>query len=255
MAVQRAGIDPRTWVTAARVDDDPEASTWDPTLGWIVDVSPYGSDLEGDSELPCRIAVMGPGGAGFGEYLPPTRGCELVVGVVDGDPGSNPVILGYLSNEDDCQVPTEVNQLPIDGDALESSAAVVSPFDTEIRRSAHNRREEFEGDRHVQAANQILEVAGQLKLALRDASQSYVRGERFVEILTAWIDAVSSFVSANATADLKVYAAVNVLAPGSVLPNEITDVSQAAVEVPTRQAAFKSGAVAGDALSARIKGD
>jgi hypothetical protein len=93
-----------------------------------------------------------------------------------------------------------------------------------------------------------------VKLASRDAAQSFVRGERFVQVLNAWIDAVSSYVQANGTADAKIYAAVNILAPASVSPQEIADVAAAVLEVPLQKTAFQAAAVEGDALSAKVKG-
>lgn len=255
VAVGYGGIDPRVWASAARIDDDAEAFRWDEGAGWVVDVSFYGTELDGETETPCRVLTTGPAGAGYGEYLPPVRGCELLVVLPDGDPESNPVVTGYLRNSETCGPPVTINGLPIEPEAVTSSLLVVSPFDTEIKRSPYNRREEYALDRHVQARNQIIEAAEQVKLALRDADQSYVRGERFVQVLTAWIDAVSEFVKADGAADAKIYVAVNLLAPGTVSPTEIAAVAAAVVAVPTQQAAFKAAAVAGDALSERIKGD
>jgi hypothetical protein len=255
LAVSFPGIDPRTWASAARVDNDPEALRWDDTCGWIADVGFYGGALDGDSESPCRVWSGGPPGSGFGEYIPLEPNCEVLVVIPEGDPEANPVVVGMLTNESTCAAPKTINELPIDGELRTSSAERVSPFDTEIKRSPYHRREEYAQDRHVQARNQILEAAEQVKLALRDADQSFVRGERFVEVLTAWIDAVSAFVKADGAADAKIYAAVNLLAPGTVTPQEIQAVATAVLEVPVQQTAFKAAAVAGDALSSRIKGD
>ncbi len=255
LAVSYPGIDPRTWVSSARVDDDADALTWDATCGWIADVSFYGSALDGETETPCRVLSNGPPGAGFGEYIPPVPNCEVLVVMPDGDPEVGPLVVGYATNESTCKPPIEINGIPIDGELLSSTPLRVSPFDTEFKKSPHHRREEYALDRHIQARNQILEAGEQVKLALRDAAQSFVRGERFVEVLNGWIDAVSSYVSANGKADALVYAAVNALAPGSITPQDIADVATAVVEVPAQKAAFQSAAVAGDALSERIKGD
>ena len=144
-AVSFPGIDPRTWVSAARVDEDPEALSWDEDLGWVVDVSPYGSDLEGDSELPCRMATVGAVGDRYGEYCPPVVACEVLILFPAGDSETSPVLLGNLTNAEDCRAPTTVNGLPISGDAPSSSSVLVSPFDTEIVRSPHNRRHDYGG--------------------------------------------------------------------------------------------------------------
>jgi hypothetical protein len=131
----------------------------------------------------------------------------------------------------------------------------VSPFDTEIVSSSHHRREEYAGDRHIQAKSQIIEATETVKLAVRDALQSYVRGERFVEALNGWIDAVTKYVTKNGEADLAVYTALNLLAPGSITPDQIGAVVAAIVQSEDQRARFQAAAVAGDALSARIKGD
>jgi hypothetical protein len=252
-AVKQPGIDPRTWVSVGRIDNDPDAMRYDPELGWVVDVAPYGSDIEGDSEIPCRVISPGAGDQ-QGEFLPPTRGAEVVLVFPGGDPEASPLCVGYCSNGDACRAPSAVNDLPIDPDTTSSTDATVSPLDTEIKVSPHHRREHYALDHHDQARNQVLEAAEQVKLASRDAAQSFVRGERFVQVLNTWIDAVSSYVQANGAADAKIYAAVNTLAPGSVTPQEIADVAAAVLEVPLQKTAFQAAAVEGDALSAKVKG-
>jgi hypothetical protein len=253
-AVKRPGIDPRTWVTQGRIEDDTEATSFDADVGWIVDVSPGGSDLEGAGEMPCRV-LSPSAGDGFGEYVPPPTGAEVTVVVAGGDPELGPVVVGFGSNGGGCKPPATVNGLAVSPDAAASTPALVAPADTEFKRSPHHRREEYALDRHIQARNQIIEAGELVKLAARDAAQSFVRGERFVQVLNAWIDAVSSFISANGAADAKIYTAVNALAPGTLTPQEILDVATAVVQVPLQKAAFQAAAVAGDALSERIKGD
>jgi hypothetical protein len=253
-ALTRPGIDSRTWTTLGRIDEDPDAILFDPGIGWIVDVTFYGSDVESDDGHPCRVLSQGAGN-GAGEYIPPPLGTEVVVEFPGGDPDFAAVVVGYASNEADCRPPATVNDLPINADASASSALQVSPYDTEFKVSPHHRREHYALDRHVQARNQIIEAGQLLKLAIRDAAQSYVRGERFVQALNGWIDAVSSFVSNNGQADVLIYAAVNLLAPGTIPPNTITAVVNAIAQVAAQKTAFQTAAVAGDALSSRIKGD
>lgn len=254
-AMRAPGNDPRTWVSAGRIDQDPDAIHWDSGVGWVVDVTFYGSGLEDDEGRPCRVAGLGAPGQGRGEYIPPTPGAELLVAVAAGDVEAGPVVVGYLTNEDDAHPPATVNGLNIQADLTTSTLTEVSPYDTEIVSSPHHRREEYALDRHSQARNQILEAAQQVKLALRDAAQSYVRGERFVQALNGWIDAVTSYVTANGEADLLVYTALNLLAPGTILPDKIQAVLQAIAQSEAQRVGFQSAAVAGDALSARIKGD
>lgn len=254
-AVSRPGIDPRTWGSSSRIDDDPEALNYLPSSGWVVDVTFHGSDLDGQNQVPARVINLGPPGDGYGEYIPPDPDCEAAVLVPGGDPENGPIVLGYLTNEDGCAPPAEINQIPIDAEAESSSGSAVSPYDTEFKRSPHHRREEYALDRYVQARNHVIEAAEQVKLALRDPQQSFLRSEAFTDSLQGWVDAVTEFVTANATADLKVYAAVNGLAPGSILPNEIKAVADAAVEVPAAKAAYEATLTEGESFSAKIKGD
>lgn len=142
-AIAYPGIDSRTWVTAGRVDQ--EGIHWDAGVGWIIDVKPYGGALEDSEGMPVRVLSTGPGGSGFGEYIPPSLEAEVLLALPEGDPESNPVLVGYLTNEDDSHPPSEVTGLPIVADLTTSSDAAVSPFDTEIKRSPFNRRQEWAG--------------------------------------------------------------------------------------------------------------
>jgi len=162
-AVSRPGIDPRAWVATARVDDTGEAVRWSTEAGWVIDVTFYGGALDQQGEVPCRALNRSGGGDGYGEYYPPTIGCEALVVIPDGAPDAGPVVLGGLDNGDGCVPPSTINGLPISGDLLASVPLVgpVSPFDTEIIRSPHNRREEHDGERTIQAALVAL-LAGQV---------------------------------------------------------------------------------------------
>ncbi len=254
-AMRAPGNDPRTWLSAGRIDQDGDAIHFDPGVGWMVDVTFYGSGLEDDEGRPCRVAGLGAPGQGRGEYIPPTPGAELLVAVTAGDVEAGPVVVGYLTNEEDGHPPSTINGLNIEADLSSSTLTEVSPYDTEIVSSPHHRREEYALDRHSQARNQILEAAQLVRLATRDAAQSYVRGERFVQAINGWINAVTQYVTANGQADLLVYAAINVLVPGSITPDQIQAVADAIAETEVRRVAFQSAAVEGDALSSRIKGD
>lgn len=150
-AMKAPGNDPRTWVTAGRIDDDPDAVHFDPGVGWIVDVTFYGSGLEDDTGRPCRVAGLGAPGQGRGEYIPPTPGAELLVVVPGGDVQAGTVAVGYLTNEDDGSPPTTVNGLPIEAELSVSTPLAVSPFDTEIVSSPHNRRADYGGSWVVQS--------------------------------------------------------------------------------------------------------
>lgn len=254
-AMKAPGNDSRTWVSAGRIDADPDAVHFDAGVGWVVDVTFYGSALEDGESQPCRLVAGGASGPGRGEYLPPSPGAELLVVLPSGELEGGAVAVGFLTNEEDGHPPATVNGLPIDPDANTSTPTAVSPYDTEIVSSPHHRREQYEGDRHSQAKSQILEAAETVKLAVRDAAQSFVRGERFVQALNGWIDAVTSYVTANGQADLAVYTALNALVPGSITPDQIQAVVSAVAQSEAQRAGFQSAAVAGDALSSRIQGD
>lgn len=142
-AIAYPGIDSRTWATAGRVEEG--GIHWDAGIGWIIDVKPYGGQLEDPEGMPVRVLSTGPGGSGFGEYIPPSVEAEVLVVLPEGDPESNPVLVGYLTNEDDSHPPSTVTGLPIGADLTTSNDATVSPYDTEIKRSPFNRREEWAG--------------------------------------------------------------------------------------------------------------
>lgn len=177
-----------TWVSPGRVDDDPEALTFDPGVGWIVDVTFYGSGLEDDTGRPCRILSAGAPGAGRGEYLPPVKGAEALVVVPAGDPEAGPVVVGWLTNEEDAQPPATVNGLPIVADLLASTPVTVSPYDTEIVSSPHNRRQDYGGAWVLDSADIRLGGDTGLELALR--------GETTVANTNELLQALAAFAAA-----------------------------------------------------------
>lgn len=200
-AVRAPGIDPRAWVAAGRVETDPDAATFEPKLGWLVDVKLYGGTLDGVEGLPCRWLSIGPGGDGFGEYIPPKLGGEVLVAVTDGDVEANPVILGTLTNEEDAAPPTEINGLPIDPEATASTPAAVSPLDTEIKRSPHSRREHFDGELHEQGKKVVItadEMIAGLLLGSPQALKSYVKGEDLATAIGVFVDALAAMLDTGA---------------------------------------------------------
>ena len=206
-AVSKPGIDPRSWNTAARVDDNPDAIRWDPQIGWLVDVTPYGGGLEGEAETTCRVASP-LAAQGAVEAIPIERACEVIVDVLDGDLESNPVISGRVNNADDCFVPLTVTGVPINGEVpisvpnpLPGSAwfVTVSPFDTELKNSPYNRAEQYAGKRLVQADVQIIEADQDedgVFLGSRSASEPFVLGDAYTEALGAYVDAVDDYALA-----------------------------------------------------------
>lgn len=198
--VQTPGVDPRTWVSLARVDDDDDAIRWgapdseDGAVGWIVDVTFVGGALEGEGPIACRVASAR-GGAGELESAPVKRGALVVVGLAEGDANVFPVILGFVSSVG-CEVPSEVNGTMIDEDyALATSIRVLTgdvdeQVDGDVRRKAG-------GDHRVLAD-------GDLLLATQDPTQAYVRGndqkdalDDFFQSFETWIGLVQTGISAG----------------------------------------------------------
>lgn len=257
MAMSYPGIDPRSWASTGRIDDDPQAYRWNRFLGWIADVTLYGGTLDGESEIPCR--VMGSNmGDGFGEFFPPGRTCEVQVALNGGDPEENPVILGSLTNQE-CAAPTEINEITIKegSESSESSNSSVSPFDTEIKKSPHNRREEYDGDFTVWSKNRsiktkkehlveaedfVLVVSKSVSLGKKDADEPFVKGSSHASTLSDLADALDEFAtSVTGVVDSKLPAG----SPSSPF----------ALKLKAAVAAFKLNLVEGKDLSSKIKGE
>ena len=187
LALRSAGIDPRTWSTAARVS----GVEWDPALGWVVEAKPYGSDLEALT-LTCRQASA-LAGADAGEYLPMAEGAEVLLSLpAASTEDGEPLVVAGLTNEED-KAPTTINGLPINGELKASTPAAVSPFDTELKVSPHGRREQYAKQRVVQALAHVLKAdqpAAGVQLGSELAAQSFVLGEKFITQLIAIVDGI-----------------------------------------------------------------
>lgn len=167
------------------------AVEWDPALGWIVDVKPYGSALE-QLTLTCRQASA-LAGVGAGEYLPMAVGAEVLLSLpAASTEDGEPLVVAGLTNEEDA-APTEINALPINGDLAASTPAAVSPHDTEIKVSPHGRREQYAKQRVVQALAHVLKAdqptAG-VQLGSELAAKSFVLGETLITQLIAIVDGI-----------------------------------------------------------------
>jgi hypothetical protein len=184
-AVKGAGIDPRTWVTAARVED----VYWDDQLGWLTLVRAYGSELEG-VELECR-AASSLAGIDAGEYLPIPKGAEVLLSLPAASTEDyEPLIVSGLTNEED-KAPTEINGMPIDGDLKTSTDARVAPADTEIKVSPYARREQYTGQHFDQAKRHVLkadDTENGVLLGSENAAKSFVRGEELIDRLIQIVD-------------------------------------------------------------------
>lgn len=184
------GIDPRAWVCTGRVDDDADAIRWVDGVGLVADVTITGGPLDGQTEVPCRVASDFSCGGG-GEFIPLARGCQVQVLVNGGSLEEGPVIIGRINDRAGNEAPMTVNGLPITGSA--SSSVSVSPMDTEILVSAHNRREEYAGETVHQAAKRSI-VADAVNLGSEAPSKSVPLGEDFAnEVISAITEIVATY--------------------------------------------------------------
>jgi hypothetical protein len=167
--LQKPGIDPRTWLAFARIDEDPDATVWDDELGWLCDVTFVGGGLDGDGP---NLARWG----GRGVYRPPVQGALCLVAVVGGDPNDDLVILGMLDDADSA-APASVN-----GDAIDEAMA--------SRTHIVARPDE---DADVEMTR--VRVNAELVLGAADADQSYVRGDDYAGEEAKFLDALDTFLS------------------------------------------------------------
>lgn len=243
-AMSRPGNDPRIWSCCARVES--EGVRWHPTLGWVVDVETYGSRVDGETDVTARM-MSAAGGDGTGEYLPVEVGAEVVLQICGGSLEENPVILGYCTNSVDATAPTEVHGLPIDGERETSSEFRVSPFDTEIKVSKWNRREQFDGaferrsqKSRVEATEKAALVAPSVLLGGDSATEPYVLGNSHNTALVAAIEAIELHLTTLTTA-------LAGLLPSGVVVN--SSLGQMKQTLTAQKQAIKQ------ALSQKIKGE
>lgn len=192
-AVSGPGIDPRSWVELGRVDDDPDAITWLPGTGWTVDVTFVTGELAEEDEVPCQVSSA-IGGALSGSFAPIKPGCPVVVLMPAGNPNVSPTIIGVLHAVDDCQVPVEINLLPVTEQVMLDNVVVKSGDSLEV---------EFAGDAHVQAPAWWL-IGERINLApltpRSDATEPFIRGNQYGVALNAFLTSVETFSSAVSTA-------------------------------------------------------
>lgn len=140
-AIGHPGIDPRSWMAIARVDDDEDAIRFEPPMGWLVDVTFTTGALAQVGPVPCRVAPDF-AGAGATRSTPIDRDCEVLVAVPSGDPNDSPSIVGQLHNGGGCPVPESVAGQPLTEELARS---------THLLRSPHGALEEYDGAREVVA--------------------------------------------------------------------------------------------------------
>jgi hypothetical protein len=169
------------------VDDADDAIRWDDRLGWLVDVTITGGELDGEGPLACR--VLSPFGApGGGAFCPVVRGQPVAILIAFGNPNAGgAVIVGCLFADQDAQVPTEIVGETIDA-ALAKSAFLL--------RTDKNYLAQV-GDRwHAKASDTATLEAPNLRLADADAGQSFVRGDEQKDALVNVLDALDVYLNA-----------------------------------------------------------
>lgn len=168
------GIDTRSWVVLARVDDDDDAIRWsgadgdDGPLGWIVDVTIQGGPLDQEGPIPCRL---GSTYARDGELRsdPPSAGCLVVVVLPGGSLNGEPTIIGEMPS-DGCAPPSSVNGTDIDEAYALGTLFLVT---------SKNVDEEIGGDRRVKTGEgKTHRILGEtIELADENATQAFVKGD------------------------------------------------------------------------------
>lgn len=192
-AVKRPGIDPRTWVVTARVDNDPDSISYDEELGWLVDVTFTGGELDGEGPVVARVA-QSVASKGNTKIEPVVRDCEVQVVINEGDPNGNVVITGQLHNGGGCEPPATVNELPID----EALALV-----THIVRTTFSVEEEYGASRRVQALLLQHLMAQQIFLGgtpLVPPTQPVIKGGQYTGGELAFLTALETWTVAVAGA-------------------------------------------------------
>lgn len=217
------GIDPRTWVSMARIDDDEDAIVWNEDLGWLVDVTFVGGEFDGEGPVNCRVASMLQV-SGVTHQRPSHAGALVVVVIPNGDPNDDAVIVAQLHDVDDQSAPTEVNETSIDEDFAQETHVTVAP-EEDLDQQWRNTR--------ITAESMIF--------GTHDANQPYVRGDDLSSALDSLVDAISEFAAAIAVAPVNIGTAVVALDPASLTSLQIA-ISN-----------FKNASE--NYLSTRIKGD
>jgi len=193
--LSRPGIDPRSWVVMARVDNDPDAIVWDATIGWIVDVT----FLDGDGPVTCRV-VSDAQGQAAGSIRPVRPDSLVLVLIPTGDPNYDAIIVGELHDADANIAPTTINTDAITEEFAASTH--IDAFPTE--------------DLDQEWANVRITASTQMILGVPLADQSYVRGDDYADALDAFADALDAFAQAIAVAPVNIAGAVVALDPASL---------------------------------------
>lgn len=185
-AIAGPGVDPRTWITTGRVDDDPAAIRWEEPFGWVVDVTFTGGALDGDGPNPCRVASW-LAGQDQAFSAPQVRNSEVIVVIPEGNPNTNPIIVGMIHNGDDNAAPLEVNGTPVTQDYALANQITVVPGGVD---------QQVGGDVRVKAGGVNRQLAPLVELAEQGASQAYIRGNDYTSSEEAFLSALNAYTSA-----------------------------------------------------------
>lgn len=192
------GLDTRSWVEMARIDDDPDAVVWDDHLGWLADVTIESGGLAGEGPINC--SVKGACGRGRGIYQPLRPGDRVVVEFISGDPNVDAVIVGRVHDVDDCTAPTTVN-----GDTIvetNASTGQVAADETTIAALAGEDLEaEFRRGR-IGASSHFGVACPDVCLGTDDADEHAVLGDAFMSDLSDFLTAMNTFCSSLAASML-----------------------------------------------------
>lgn len=229
--VRSPGIDSRTWVVIARVDEEEDAIRYAADdqndagpLGWLVDVTIQGGPLDQEPIDGCRVATYF-GGNGTGRIDPIEAGCLVVVVLPSGNGNDEPTIVGVLDSVG-CVPPTEVNGTTIDEEYALATHILVTDKAVD---------EQVAGDIRVRTEGTHRVLGENVELADEGASQAYVRGDDQNSALDTWYEAFISWIE---------LVRLGISAAGGSLDN--TAITQATTQLITDL---------DGALSTRIKGE
>lgn len=188
------GSDTRTWLALARVDDDDDAISYDRAppdgegLGWIVDVTFQGGELDQEGPIPCRVSAAF-AGDGQTRQEPVERGCEVLVLIPEGNSNASPTIIGQIHNGGDCRVPAEVNGVQIDEDYSKATHILVTPLAVD---------QQVAGTRRIKTGDTHRILGPLVELADEGAGQAFVRGDEHIDDADALKTALQNFGNALA---------------------------------------------------------
>jgi hypothetical protein len=218
-------MDTRSWISMARVDEDPNAMVWNAQLGWLVDVTLMGGELDGEGPVNCRVGSFGQGTAA-GEHHPPRLSALVGVFIPTGDPNEDAIIFCQLHDVETMMAPTVINELPIN-EAMALTTHIFA-FPTEMLEQEYAT---------------IRMTAESMIFGTPTATEPFVRGLDLQSALGDFATAISEF------------AAAIVATTATPLDAALPHAPAVAAATPLIDAAAALQAAATQYLSTRILGD